>query len=74
MHFSKQVLRVGCGFPRSTMYTPSDELDCVTVSPRIGFGHVKDGNREKLAPQQKALLDVFSGGGGEVVKFVERAA
>ncbi|MCZ6828117.1 MAG: indolepyruvate ferredoxin oxidoreductase family protein [Gammaproteobacteria bacterium] len=39
-----------------------------------GFGHVKDGNREKLTTQREALLEVFRGGGSDVVKFVERAA
>ncbi len=37
-----------------------------------GFGHVKDGNREKLALQQEQLMSRFSG--ENVVKFVEKVA
>ncbi len=37
-----------------------------------GFGHVKDGNRDKLELQRKQLLQQFSG--ENVVKFVEKVA
>jgi indolepyruvate ferredoxin oxidoreductase len=37
-----------------------------------GFGHVKDGNRDKLASQREELLAQFRG--ENVVKFVERVA
>ncbi len=37
-----------------------------------GFGHVKDGNRDKLELQRKQLVQQFSG--ENVVKFVEKVA
>jgi indolepyruvate ferredoxin oxidoreductase len=37
-----------------------------------GFGHVKDGNREKLQLQREKLLDRFRG--DNIVKFVEKVA